>query len=80
MTQLTYQLLKLTATILNASMTSTYKILPHPGMFLIIWQADTILVTNFMSVSTRVQIQETLDIPIENNEWDSGQVTSQDME
>ena len=52
-----------------------------PGMFLIISQAATILATNipcpFLLGS---QTQVTLDIPIENNEGDSGHVTSQAIE
>ena len=75
------QLLKLAATNLNASMAW---ILSHPDKYpwyaLIISQEATILATNSMSVSTGVQTQVTLDIPIENNEGNSGQLTSQAME
>ena len=79
------QLLKLTATNLNAKMTSAYKILPHPHKYPwcvlnnIIGSYNPVI-TNSMSVSTGVSNISELRYSHRNNEGDSGQVTSQAME
>ncbi|KAJ9584738.1 hypothetical protein L9F63_020919, partial [Diploptera punctata] len=62
-----FQLLKVTASNLNSSMTSTNKIMPHSSVFRITSQAATILATNATSVSARV-----------SNTRESGQILRHD--